>query len=97
MNDNQFKSLDELMKNNPPHTDRALAPLPLPKSGPVYLWKAFAIGATALIVIAVVQTAKYNSKLDSLLALNETMSWDATSEEWPVGVEEDMEYLELPF
>lgn len=95
MNDNQFKKLDEVMKKNPLRTDKPLPELSLPKPKSHFLWKSFAIGATALIVVAVVQNAKYNAKLDSLLALNETMSWDSTSEEWPVGVEEDMDYLEL--
>lgn len=95
MNDEQFKNLDEVMKKNLLRTDKALPKLSLPKSKPSFLWKSFALGATALAVITFVQNSRYNTKIDSILALNETMSWDVTSEEWPVGFEEEMDYLDL--
>ena len=94
MSDEQFKNLDDVMAKHAPSTARELKPLSLPSGSPHWM-KGLALGATALVVVTVFQYERMKSRTDSILALNETMSWDATSDEFPAEVVEDLEEFDI--
>lgn len=92
---NEFRNMDQLIQDNQLNTDRAMKPLHLPEKSSSW-WRAMTLSTAAMVAILVVYNTKITSQSESLLALNESMSWDATSgDEWPDEMTDTIAYLDL--
>lgn len=90
MNDNEFKKLDQFMREHAPPLKEGPLPKPKFKIG-VGLQLAFAL---VLILAVGIFTSLPVSLVEEASAMEEILLWEVTSDEFPVEYETTLEVLE---
>lgn len=90
---NEFEKLDQFMhRNRPDITSIPLKANPAHKR-PAWLGYAIACGLSTIIALGVI--SNHHDKAESAILLSEVLSWDVTSDEFPVEMEAELAMLDF--
>ena len=88
----EFKKLDQLVQRNIPDASAPLSTLILPEKH--LKWgKGFTLSACLVLIMAIIQNRQDSNQTESLIALEEVMSWDMTDEESVSEIEDVLELI----
>jgi hypothetical protein len=89
----EFKKLDQLMQRNVPDTSMPLRTLKIPSHSSNWI-KGFTVCASLVVAITVTQNRRQFNETEDIIALEQVMSWDMTTEESVSEIDEVVDFID---